>query len=57
MNADGTDERPLVEQPLVLRAWWRSSNEILYRRAGSSGTGLMPIVSLDLETSAEEKLA
>lgn len=57
MNADGTGERPLVEQPLVLRAWWGSSDEILYRRAGSSGTGPMPIVSLSLQTGAEEPLA
>lgn len=57
MNADGTNERPLVEQPLVLRAWWRAPNEILYRRAKSGETGPMPIVSLNLETSAEENLA
>ena len=57
MNANGTDERPLVEQPLSTGLVENPSDEILDRRAGSSGTGPMPIVSLGLETGAEEPLA
>jgi len=57
MNADGTNERPLVEQPLVLRVSWRSPDEILYRRARPSETGAIPVVSLNLETGIEQPVA
>lgn len=57
MNADGTNERPLVEQSLVLRLSWRTPSEILYRRAKPSDTGAVPIVSLNLETGVEQVVA
>jgi len=57
MNADGTNERPLVEQVLVLDASWRTPSEILYRRAKPGETGALPIVSLNLETGGEQVVA
>jgi hypothetical protein len=57
MEADGTNERRLVEQSLILPPSWRSPSEILYRRQKPGQTGAMPVVSLNLDTGAEQELA
>lgn len=57
MDAEGTNERPLVDQSLVLSLFWRTPSEILYRRAKPGGTGAIPIVSLNLDTGLEQELA
>jgi len=57
MAADGTGERPLIEQSVVLPLAWRSPSEILYRRGKPGEQGAMPIVGLNLETGLEQVVA
>ena len=57
MEADGTNERRLVEQSLILPPSWRSSSEILYRRQRPGEVGATPVVSLNLDTGHEQELA
>ena len=57
MEADGTNERRLVEQSLILPPSWRSPSEILYRRQKAGEVGAMPVVSLNLDTGVEQELA
>ena len=53
MEASGIAERPLVEQSLILGLFWRTPNELLYRRAKPGESGAMPIVGLNLDTGLE----
>jgi Tol biopolymer transport system component len=57
MDADGPNERRLVEQSLILPVSWRSPSEIVYRRHRPGDTGAMPVVSLNLDTGVEQELA
>jgi Tol biopolymer transport system component len=57
MDASGMAERPLVEQSLILGLFWRTSSELLYRRAKPGESGAIPIVSLNLDTGVEQEIA
>ena len=54
MNADGTAERPLGEQSVVLPIAWGSRSEILFRRGKPGESDAIPVVNLNLETGLEQ---
>jgi Tol biopolymer transport system component len=57
MDASGIAERPLVEQSLILGLFWRTPNELLYRRAKPGESSAMPVVGLNLDTGLEQEIA
>jgi Tol biopolymer transport system component len=49
MNADGSSERPLIEQGGRLAVFWRSPSEILFRNFGGPGASTSTIAALNLD--------
>jgi Tol biopolymer transport system component len=52
MKADGSSERPLIEQGGRLALFWRSSEEILFRNFGAPGASTSTIAALNVDTGA-----
>lgn len=56
MDSDGRNERPLVEQNLVLPPAWRSDDEILFKKSGAAGEPAS-VAAVNIRTGAIQILA
>ncbi|OFW09235.1 MAG: hypothetical protein A3H96_05830 [Acidobacteria bacterium RIFCSPLOWO2_02_FULL_67_36] len=56
MDSDGRNERPLIEQNLVLPLKWRSADEILFKRAGAAGQPAT-VAALNIHTGVLQDVA